>query len=320
MPQEDERVHRGLFWSAVLFAVLAVVGGAIVAIRGYGGDSGPDGVVRGYFGALADGDAPAALSYGDLPAGPHTLLTSKVLREQQRIAPISDVQVVAVNRAGARASVSVRYRLGFHGDPQNVTDILTVVRRGDSWQLARTAVATELHLSGALPRARIVGAGIPAGSTLLFPGAVPVSFDSPYLQADPASAHVGFDAGSRTEVAVRVSPEGRAAVIKAIERMLRECLAGAAAGKADPRCPLPSPRYVPGSISGTVDGSVADTVQVDVQGAGLLVVSGTARVSGSYQELDFNNIAHDKKGSVELNLSATGYAVKELRLQWTDPR
>lgn len=317
MARERAHTHRGLFWSAVLLALLAVVGGGVAALRGYGRSDGPDGVARGYYSALAEADAPAALAYGDLPSGPHTLLTGKVLREQQRIAPIRDVQVVAVRRSGERASVSVRYRLDFPGAQQQVTDVLQLRERDGSWRLARTAVATELQVNGALSRATVVGAGIPAGTTLLFPGAVPISFDTDYLQLDPATGYVSFSSAAQTTVGVQVSPAGRDAVARVLQSMLHGCLDGKV--RADPRCPLPSSRYMPGSVKATIDGKILDGLRIDVGDGGLLLVSGQVQVTGSYRELDFDNIAHDKSGTIRLAVWASGYPTGDLKLQWRVP-
>ena len=49
--------HRGLYWSAVLLALAALVGGSAFAYRAYEQTSGPDGAVKGYFAALSRSDA-----------------------------------------------------------------------------------------------------------------------------------------------------------------------------------------------------------------------------------------------------------------------
>ena len=65
-------MRRALYWSAVVLAVAVLAGGAVFAYLGYRSTAGPDGTVRGYFAALARADAPAALGFGRLPAGPPT--------------------------------------------------------------------------------------------------------------------------------------------------------------------------------------------------------------------------------------------------------
>lgn len=310
--------HRGLFWSAVGLALIALVGGSLVAYRGYAATSGPDGVVRDYFAALARSDAPAALGLGELPDGPHTLLTSTVLREQQRIAPISDVQVAAVATHGDRASVTVRYRLGFAAGTRPASDVVPVYRRDSVWRLSRTAAGTELRLTQAVERATVAGGPIPDGTVLLFPGAVPIGFDTPYLELDPASAQVGFATNPETDVLVRVSAAGTAAARAVIGTALRACVSAGSA--ADPRCPLPSGRCVPGSLRGRLTGSTNTLdVRLEAAPAGVIGISGTVAFRGSYRVLDFDNIASSRSGTAQLQVDATVYAIAPLTLRWSSP-
>src|ERR1700753_1320051 len=106
-------MRRALYWTAVLIAVGALAGGAVIASPGYSATAGPDGAVRGYFDALARSDAPAALAFGGLPPGPRDMLTSQVLAEQQQIAPLRNVQIHDVRQDGSQATVRYSYRLGF---------------------------------------------------------------------------------------------------------------------------------------------------------------------------------------------------------------
>jgi hypothetical protein len=101
------------FWTAVLLSAAAVLGGSAYAICAHRADPGPQDAVTGYFAALTRGDAPAALAFGAVPRGPHEFLTSAVLAEQQRIAPMRDVRISGVSRTGSRAAVRFSYRLGF---------------------------------------------------------------------------------------------------------------------------------------------------------------------------------------------------------------
>lgn len=312
--------RRGLFWSAVALALAAVLGGSIAAYVGYQATAGPDGAVRGYFAALAASDAPRALGFGDLPDGPHTLLTSTVLEEQQRLAPIRDVSVIATDRRGDRATVTVQYRLNFAEGPQQAVDTVEVVKKGRSWRLVRTAVATELDVTEARNRLAVLGAGVPEGTVLLFPGALPLRPDTTYLQLDPGTSSVRLSDGSSTPVDVQVSAAGRAAVTASVRTALAKCLAGGAA--ADPRCPLPSDRYVPGSLRATVSPKALATLSLAVapDPNGVIRISAPALpVTGRYRVLDFDNLPVSRSGTIKLAVSAQAYAVAPLTIGWSAP-
>jgi hypothetical protein len=316
MSEAGQRRYRGRFWAAVLLSVVAVVGGALVAYRGYAQAVGPQGVVRSYYAALARSDAPGALALGDLPAGTHTLLTSTVLREQQRIAPISGVQIVAVDQRGSTATVSVRYRLGFASGTRQETDSVALSRRGSTWRLANAAATTQLRVRQAADRAAIVGTAVPEGQTLLFPGAVPIAFDTPYLTLDPASASVRLASAAETDVNVRVADAARAAIRDAIAYDIAACVADGP--KADPRCPQPSDRYVPGSLHGSTKGAPDRlTLTLDADPHGVIDVAGSVQFSGTYQELDFDNIAVAKSGTLTLPLTATVPAAAPVVVRWS---
>jgi hypothetical protein len=310
-------VRRWFYWLGMLCALALLVGGGVVAVRGYARTSGAAGVVRGYFGALARADAADALAFGDIPAGPHTLLTGIVLREQHRIAPLQNVAVTALRRSGNSARAEVTYTLAFAGHPVPVRGTVRLHRAGHGWRLDRVAVATALDATTARERQTIVGAAIPAGSTLLFPGALPIRADSSYLQLDPDHDYVGFDSPPVTNVYIEVSAAGRRAATAAVTQKLRGCLTAGTA-PADATCPLPNERYVPGSINGTLDGDLHDvTVELGNDPVGTLRIHARATVSGTYDRLDFRNQRVAGHGRVNLNLSAAAYALSPMTVRWT---
>ena len=310
------RRHRALYWTCVGLAVVALVAGGIVAYVGYAATGGPAGAVRGYFAALQRGDAAAALGYGDIPAGPRDYLTKAVLREQQRIAPISDVHVTATSRSGNTATVSVSYRLQFAAGTAQFGDQVAVRQRRGGWRLEAVAATTRLGLSQAEDRARILGTPVPAAAVLLFPGALPVTFDTPYLQLAAGTSTVQLQSPVDTPLTVEASPQGRAAMLTALHTAFTPCVT--AAPTADPRCPLPTARGVPDTLRGTVVGTFAPDAKVTVEPAatGRIDVSGHVQVRGSYQELDFNDLPVTRSGTVAVPVAATAYATPPLRLSW----
>jgi hypothetical protein len=308
------RGRRRFFWLAVLVATAAVVAGAVVAGTGYAATGGPDGAVRSYFSALAAGDAPRALAWGPAPAGSTGLLTSTVLRAQLALAPIEDVRVTSVDRAGRRATVHVGYTLGFDWGDRAVTASVPVREQGGDWRLVAAAVPVTLTLPAA-HRATLLGGPVPTGAVALFPGAVPVRFDSAYLELTPASSGITFGAAEVTTLQVEVTTAGVDAMRSAVTDALTHCLAVHVTGT----CPLPDDRYVPGSFSGSLRPGTSGALQVDVESDadGVLQASGTMLATVSYRRLDFTNRAVAGHGAVGFSVQARAYAVAPLHVAWS---
>ncbi len=311
--------HRGLFWVAVLAALVAFVGGGAFAYVTYAATAGPDGAVKGYFAALARGNAPAALGFGDLPAGPHELLTSTVLRAQRKIAPIRHVRIAGTQRSGDTAKVTVAYDLDFADSTQHVSDDIAVRRHKGSWRLERTAATTELQLQQASDRATVLGGAVPEGTVLVFPGALPITFDTPYLRLAPTTRSVDLDAHDTMDLSVQVTAEGRRATEAAVVAALRNCLSGGA--RADPRCPVPSSRAVPGTVRASVraaDVRQVASVKLAATSRGLITISGQLSIRAHYTALDFENQPIARTGVVTLPLRATAYATAPTTVTWTE--
>lgn len=306
--------RRGLYWLGVLLGTALLVTGSVVAAVGLTASDSPATVVRNYFAALARGDAPGALSYGDVPAGPRRLLTSAVLLEQQRIAPLTDLAITDTARHGVLATVSVRYVLGFPGAPVSASGLLSLHRTDGEWRLDRVAVATTIVPTTARQRLAVLGAAVPHGAVLLFPGALPLRLDTPYLELEPTGDYVSFGTTAPVRVPVQLSRAGRAAFRTAIRDGLHRCLTGS----DDPACPLPTERYVPGSVRGAVHGALGGDLALDPDDpAGLLRYRGTPTITGSWRRLDFHNRVRHSSGRVLLDVCATAYATDPLRLHWT---
>lgn len=311
------RRHRVAVWVATLLALAAMVGGTALAVTSYLDVTSPRSVVERYLAALVRGDAPAALAYGVLPEGDASLLTSDVLLAQQATAPISDVAVLAVRETGDRASVDVRYQLGFEAGATPVTDTIELTRTGRTWRLAEVAVPLTIQLSGAKNRSSLAGAEIPVGQHLMFPGALPVRFDTDVLALSAVSRVVRFAETSDRPERVELTDAGRAAVDAAVDAALEACLAGTA--DAPELCPLPpDARAVPGTLRGATSAPASTVISVRVQPGpdGLLQIQGQVEVSGHYQQLDFNNQQVTESGQVTVSLTATCFASSPETIVW----
>jgi hypothetical protein len=308
---------RGGYWTAVAAAAAVLAAGIVLVVRSAGSPSGPDGVVRAYFAALSRADAPAALALAVPPSGPHAFLTSDVRRIQQNLAPLRDFSVDAVDGTGNARTVSYSYELEFAGGPVAVSGDVRVVQRTGDWRLASAAVPVRMELDAASSRATLAGAAVPEGTVDLFPGAVPVRFDTPALRLD--GSNVTFGRRGTLTLDVAVSDSERSAVRTALVDHLRSCFPSGAASAAS--CPLPDdPRIVPGSLRGTIE--LADLAHLDYEveslASGPIGVDGTVGFQGRYARLDDNNIAQVHSGRLQVQIRATTPSVGPVRLQYLD--
>lgn len=307
------RRRRG--WRLALAALLsAVLAGALglTAVNRHAARSSPESVARSYFQALADGDAPAALALAaNPPRGPW--LTSVVLRQQLRLAPLADISVRQANRLGSKATVEVRYRLLFGSGARSVIDTARLTRRGSSWWMSR--VASQVRVTAASPgadRVRLAGRKLPAATVTLFPGALPLAANPPGLQVRDAGSTSGAgdqlmvrlaDTQLLAKVAVSMSAALRAQLEQAVDRLLAGCLQS---GSNDPLCPVPdSDRPVPGSLHGSAPPISAVKPRIALASdPGVVSVRAKVAVQGSWKVWDFENQAVQRRGKASVEVSA----------------
>lgn len=310
--------RQGGFWLALLLAAAVGLGGAAFAAGAVQAAALPETVVRDYFAALQRGDAAAALGYGALPPDRHDLLTDQALAAQSAVAPIGSVDVIATDRRGDTATVGVRYTLALPSGPEHVVDGIPVVRSGTGWRLARSAVAVTLTPGDGGGRASVAGSALPDGGFALFPGAMPVAYDTPNLDPAPAARVVRFLGDPSVTLDAVVSAAGRAAITPVLSAALSSCLAGKSG--TEPLCPLPdSIAGVPGSLRGTGGRLDLAALSLRVNGpTGAIMVSGRATLTGSYQDLDQNDLPRtDKVTAVAVH--ATCPAGDAGALVWSTP-
>ena len=305
-------MRRVAWWSGVLVAVALVALGGFTAYRGYASSGGPDAAVRGYFTSLASADAPRALAYASPPTGPHPLLTSRVLREQQRRAPIKRFAITGTAKSVDGARVAVRYVLAFAGRPRNVTDTVTVRQQDGDWRVDPAAITTQLRIGRAAGRSTLLGGPVPSRPVLLFPGALPIGFDTPYLQVAPDQDQLTFGSAATTNVTVQLSASGRAAVQSGVRTALGACLAG----HGPATCPLPGDRYVPGSLRGAVPANAKLSITLNTNDAGVVDVAGDLALTATYRRLTFENRAVAGRGRVQLSVRAQLYVTRPGSVVW----
>ncbi|MEP6853449.1 MAG: hypothetical protein ABJA87_12455 [bacterium] len=315
-------VRRRLGPRAALAALcgLAVVGGSTAAAVAYVDDRTPTEVVRTYLQALRSGNAEQALAQGDLPTGDRRFLTAAVLRRQQRLGRIDVRGVFQTVRHATTATVVVDYRLESPTTAPARQESVTLHRRSRHWRLSAVAVPATVVVDGPPHRATLAGSTVASGPVLLFPGAVPVEYDTDRLQTGPGTGVVGLTTGGEVRVRVELSLAGAVAAQDIVRRAMDACLRAA---RPPASCPLDSSRSraVPGSLRGRVAAIEAsegpDVVSGDADG--LVELRGQFRVKGSWQALDFEDIAGRRSGSTTAPFAAQLYLTGRPAVSWTGP-
>lgn len=308
---------RLVFWTAVVAAIAAVAGGGYLAETAYAKNTAPKTVVADYLAALARADASAALSYGDLPSGSQVLLTNDVLAAQVAIAPITGITIGRVDESGDTATVDVHYELGFSTGNEKIDDTIDLRRADRIWQLDAVAVPVSLHLAEATRRGSLAGAKVPTGTRLVFPGAMPIEFDTDALTLNADSRIVTFTDPGGVAQEVELSDNGAAEVAKAVDAAMAACLDGSAA--APTLCPLPAdPRAVPGTLRGSTTKPAAEVIHLLLEGSpdGLVHISGEIPVTGDYSQLDFNNQRVTRAGTQTVPFIAICYVTSPGTITW----
>jgi hypothetical protein len=305
------RRRRFGFWLGAAILIVVLAGGAAVSINGYLSTPGPEQVVRAYFAAVARGDAESALSYGDVPAGDHSYLTADVLQQQLANGAITSVHTSRTSTSG----VSVSYLIA----GKEVDDVVPVVKRGGRWWLQASAIRISVSLSVAAERATFAGTALPTGQPLVFPGALPIRFDTPALAIAPTAGVARFAATTSSALAVNVSTMGQRAVATAIVDALTACVTSTSPAAL---CPVPvgtGVRAVPASLRGRITEPPQITTTVAPQSDGQLLITGSEAVEGSYQNLDYENQTIEKTGQFTVLFSARSYATSPADFAWNAP-
>lgn len=313
-PARPSRTRRVLFWGTLALALATLIAGIAVAYRGYRQTTTPAGVVRAFFVALQREDARSALGFSVMPDGDRRLLTDDVLRRQQGSAPISDVRISSTRTRGDRGTVALSYRLAAPSGLRRVQDSVPVVRTGNGWRVARPAATVAGGVDDGGEYARLAGYGLGTRAVLVFPGALPVTYVTPFLALDPESALARL--GDQTGLTLNTvpSPAGRTALTAGLIKLAGACLIAAT---PDPLCPVLSEVMVPGSLRGGTVGADVGDLQISFDAHGLVHATGSVHVTDtSYRELDPNNQPVLHRGDVDIQIYAVGYPVAPLTLRW----
>jgi hypothetical protein len=242
------------------------------------------------------------------------LLTADVLRAQQSTAPIRSVRTRTIAEDDSTAKVAVSYTLRYPSSTTPVATEIALHKDGTTWRMDGTAIATAVHFAQAGDRALILGGAVPSGESLFFPGALPVSFDTNYLALDPTKSAVDFGTGATFSAGVELTAAGERSVANAVDVALSACLATPDAATT---CPLPQ-GTVPGTLRADLTSDVARAAHVVLldDASGTVGVTGTAGFTGSYDELDAENIPQQKSGSGNLPLTSWIYLSNPLTVVW----
>jgi hypothetical protein len=299
-----------------LVAVLALVGGIAFAVTALTKVTSARSTVADYFAALRRADAPAALSLGPRLTGDTRLLTSAVLREQRQLGPISGVNVGDAIENGSRATVAVSYRVGGVA-PTTRNETVALHRKGNGWELDRSSTLVSVHLRNAAHRTTLAGSAVPSTPVHVFPGVLPLRFDTTALQMDPKVPTVTLSADADFNIAVVLSAAGRRALAAQLDSAIAACLR-----RPPAPCVLPATagRTVPGSLHGSVSAPPSagppQLVLSDTDADGLVNATGTFKANAQWTALDFENQPEQKHGTLTVDYRAQLFVSQPGTIVW----
>ena len=191
------------------------------------------GAVEGFYGALAEADAPRAVGHlaGSVP--PDELLTSEVLAASQQAAPIAGVRVGVVTTAEPydTATAAVAYTQG----DEEVTTEVALAREGGAWRI--DDALTPLTLSGT-EGFTVNDVVTTQTSHQVLPGTYTAAPASDHLELRGTTVATVASPGAEPvslEITPALSDEAAVEVTAAAKRALTTCLESRVS--APPGCP-----------------------------------------------------------------------------------
>jgi hypothetical protein len=177
--------------------------------------------VRGYLQAVAAGNARAALAYAAGPPPQSDLLTDAVLAESKRRAPITAIDVPAVNDQTA-STVRATYKIG----STSVSHTYQVLRAAnDQWKLVSVTAVVEIDYQPAAGM-KINGAKLTGAGPELLPGSYAITTSSKYVKVGSASFVVkgASTAAERHATPASLTKAGKKLATSAAKKDLNRCL------------------------------------------------------------------------------------------------
>lgn len=213
-----------------MIAVVLVAGGGTSAGLLLTGDDEPSvpaaTIVRRYLHALASGDAEAALAQGP-PSVSGPFLTDSVLRQQQRMEPITATRIGATTTNGDHARVHASYRFG----SRRIDGTFALTRQDGAWRLDATTVTIDVSTLSGIPAPTVFGRPVGGDSSIqVFPGPVRWGSGNRYFAVKQGDAGrfagwPGDPKASYTELSADLNQAGKQAVWEAARRYVLACAA-----------------------------------------------------------------------------------------------
>lgn len=273
----NKKILIGVIAAAVVVVVAIAVTLIVVFTGGDDETSSPDAAVKTYLEALAAGDAKKALSVSKTPPD-DKLLTDAILKKQQSLAKISDINVRKPDNDYAY-SVKATYKFG----DRNADVDVRVQKSGGQWQVVNGALEVNVD-NLQLPQPTLFGVDISQDNKVyVFPGPLEWGSNNKYLAAktNQKDFTLGPDSTayvSTSNIDVGLSSAGQTAVQTAIDTYLTDCATSkqGIASTDKPGCGQ--------AIFGARSGTVTWTKPTDLSGLEYSVNTytdpGTVRVSG----------------------------------------
>ena len=228
-PPPPGKTSKGLLWgligggAALLLVAILVVALLVVPAITRSSVTAAD-TVKAYLTAVSKGDAKTALGY--LEGVPDkTLLTDAVLKESNRLAPISRISVAKGGEGKSTATVIASYRIG---DKTLSSVTYEAYRIKDTWKIANGVNPVSLD---ALRGLDATFNGVPTAdikNAYVFPGAYEIALDSKYFSIDGDTTLTiasPEDAAALYDVKTALNDAGVAAFRSLVRTAVEGCVA-----------------------------------------------------------------------------------------------
>ena len=224
-PQPPKNTKKTVLWlviAAAIVVVLLVIALVVVLTRDKGPGGTPKAAVQTYLEGLANGDAKKALGVMRTPPS-DKLLNDNVLKQQQAIAHITDINVRdAENQYGDNAQVKATYKFG----DRNADIDVRLTKSSDGWQVEDGAIPITLDYQK-VPQLTLFGVDVAQDSKVyLFPGPQSWGSKNQYLapkQQGDSDFPLGPASYSSVILQTGLSTKGEATVKSAVDTYLTNC-------------------------------------------------------------------------------------------------